>query len=98
MEARRLASLGDLSDETLWEMSRNPTFIEAGKESLPWAEGTCVTCHGANLEGRHRSESRRWRMEMGQPSRSAFTPSIAEGSPDKSSGMQAWMQQLGPKR
>lgn len=48
IEAVRLASMSSLSNESLWQMSRNPTFVEAGKATFL---ANCATCHNANLTG-----------------------------------------------
>ncbi|MDR2982142.1 MAG: c-type cytochrome [Puniceicoccales bacterium] len=47
-EAKELESLKEINDETLWKMSRNPQFVEAGRAVFM---GTCKACHGENLEG-----------------------------------------------
>ena len=96
MDEVRLASLGEISDETLWEMSRNPGFVEAGK-AIFLGEGTCVTCHGANLQGGIGLNLVDNEWKWGNRPMSVYSV-ITEGSPDKSSGMQAWMTQLGPQK
>jgi cytochrome c oxidase cbb3-type subunit 3 len=96
MDARRLASLSDLNNETLWEMAGNPTFIQAGEKVFK-GEGTCVTCHGANLEGGIGLNLVDGEWKWGNEPMSLYAV-IAGGSPDKSSGMQAFMQQLGPQK
>ncbi len=37
-----------LTDAQLWEMSRDPAIVAAGRETFTT---TCVSCHGAKLEG-----------------------------------------------
>jgi len=94
-EEARLSELGEISDETLWEMARNPGFVDAGKEIF-MGEGTCVTCHGPNLEGGIGLNLVDEEWKWGNRPMSVFAV-VSEGSPDKSSGMVAW-QKLGPKK
>lgn len=96
MEALKLAALGDLSGEALWQMSRNASFVEAGKGVYTGAGG-CIACHGPALQGGIGLSlvDNEWRW--GNNAMSVYTM-IAEGSPDKSTGMQAWMSLLGPER
>jgi cytochrome c oxidase cbb3-type subunit 3 len=49
IEAQKLASTTTLDDATLWQMSRNPTFVEAGKAAF---NSNCVACHLASLRGK----------------------------------------------
>jgi len=48
VEAAKLASLASLSDESLWAMSRNQTFVDAGKATFI---ANCATCHKPDLSG-----------------------------------------------
>jgi cytochrome c oxidase cbb3-type subunit 3 len=96
MDEVRLASLGEISDDTLWAMAKNPGFVEAGK-NIYFGEGTCVTCHGQNLEGGIGQNLVDAEWKWGNRPLSVYTV-ISEGSPDKTSGMQAWMKQLGPQK
>lgn len=96
MAAVRLESLGELSDGIFWEMSRNPAFVEAGKDIF-MGEGTCVTCHGPALEGGIGLNLVDAEWKWGNRPMSIYTV-VIQGSPDKSSGMQAWMNQLGPQK
>jgi len=41
-------SMDNLDDTLLWEMSRNPQWVEAGKKTFMT---NCASCHGHNLEG-----------------------------------------------
>lgn len=96
MEALKLAAMGDLSDETLWQMSRNPAFVEAGK-SVYLGEGGCVACHGPDLKGGIGLSLIDDEWRWGNKPMSVYAM-IANGSPDKASGMQAWEALLGPEK
>ncbi|MFP4283354.1 MAG: cbb3-type cytochrome c oxidase N-terminal domain-containing protein [Opitutales bacterium] len=96
MEAERLASIGEVSDETLWQMSRNPAFVSAGK-TVYNNEGTCVTCHGPNLEGGIGLNLADQEWKWGNRPMSIFAV-VKDGSPDTSAGMQAWERQLGAQK
>ncbi len=52
IEAQKLASNKTLDDATLWQMSRNPTFVEAGRATF---NSNCVACHLASLRGKGES-------------------------------------------
>jgi len=94
VEEIRLAAIGDLSPESLWQMSGNSGFVAKGEEVY---QSKCATCHGPNLEGGIGlslvDDNWRW----GNNPISIYTM-VAEGSPDKQSGMQAWMNELGPQK
>jgi len=47
IETKKLAALATLDDASLWQMSRNATFVKAGEAVFQ----NCVACHGANLQG-----------------------------------------------
>lgn len=51
IEAERLASMSatKLDDATLWQMSRNPVFVEAGRVTF---NSICMTCHLTSLRGK----------------------------------------------
>jgi cytochrome c oxidase cbb3-type subunit III len=51
IEAQRLAS-AKLDDASLWQMSRNPVFVEAGKAVY---DANCAACHLASLRGKSES-------------------------------------------
>ena len=42
-------SAAPIDDASLWKMSRNPTFVEAGKATF---NSNCVACHLASLRGK----------------------------------------------
>lgn len=49
IEAERIAaSASSLDDATLWTMSRNPVFVNAGRATY---QSTCASCHGPALGG-----------------------------------------------
>lgn len=49
IEAEKLASSATALDaDTLWKMSRNPVFVNAGRATY---QSTCASCHGATLAG-----------------------------------------------
>ncbi|MBE2212437.1 MAG: c-type cytochrome [Opitutaceae bacterium] len=48
-EARLASSMGSLTDAQLWEMSRDPKFVTAGKTVFAT---NCVACHLASLKGK----------------------------------------------
>jgi cytochrome c oxidase cbb3-type subunit 3 len=53
VEAARLASaMGAVDDGTLWDMSRNATLVEAGRQVY---NTNCVSCHLGSLRGKEES-------------------------------------------
>jgi len=48
IEAVRLASAPSLDDASLWKMSRNPVFVDAGRATYL---STCASCHTEKLTG-----------------------------------------------
>lgn len=48
IEAAKLAGGTSVDDPSLWAMSRNAVFIEAGRETY---KSTCASCHGESLGG-----------------------------------------------
>lgn len=96
MEAKKLAAMGDLDEETLWQMSRNPTFVEAGK-SVYRGAGGCLACHGEDLNGGIGLSLVDDEWRWGNEAMSIYAI-ISDGSPDKASGMQAWEALLGPEK
>lgn len=96
MDEVRLANMGELTNDTLWEMSQNPGFVEAGK-AIFMGEGTCVTCHGADLTGGVGLNLVDHEWKWGNQPMSVWAV-VSGGSPDVSTGMQSWMNQLGPQK
>lgn len=98
IEAARLAEVGELSDETLWQMSRNATVVEQGKTVY---QTICVTCHLASLRGKDEGgigESLVDAKWLYGSNPLAVYEIVMKGSPNKQSGMQAWEAQLGPSK
>ena len=52
IEAAKFANAITLDDATLWQMSRNPVIIAAGRETF---NATCAACHLASLRGKEES-------------------------------------------
>lgn len=49
IEAEKLASNPKLDDAVLWQLSRSPVFVEAGKATF---NASCAACHLASLRGK----------------------------------------------
>lgn len=49
IETAKLASAPAVDDASLWKMSRNPVFVDAGKATF---DANCVACHLASLRGK----------------------------------------------
>ena len=97
--ATKLASSIDVSNDALfWEMSRNPVFVEAGKQAY---QANCVACHLASLRGKGENPvaigpnlvDTAW-IHGGTPKEIYTT--AAKGVMTK--GMPAWEPVLGQKR
>jgi cytochrome c oxidase cbb3-type subunit III len=97
VEEARLAAAGEISNETLWQMSRNPGFVDAGREIY---REKCLACHGpdlnagAGLAGVSLVDTE-WKW--GNQPVSIYAV-VANGSPDRMAGMQAWIGELGPRK
>jgi cytochrome c oxidase cbb3-type subunit III len=50
IEADKVASATKIEDPMLWQLSRNPTFVEAGRATF---NANCVACHLASLRGKN---------------------------------------------
>lgn len=96
VEEARLAAIGEISNEALWQMSRNEGFVSAGEEIY---RGKCQACHGpdlkagAGLAGVSLVDAE-WKWGNQPVSLYAV---VTNGSPDKTAGMQAWIAELGPQ-
>ena len=100
IEAEKLAASAatKIDDASLWAMSRNPVFIEAGKATFT---ANCVACHLASLRGKSESPTaigpdltdQIW-IHGGLPTQVYKT--VTEGVLVK--GMPTWGPVLGPKR
>lgn len=95
IENARLAQVGELNSEVLWQMSRNATFIEEGRRVF-MGEGTCASCHGADLQGGIGVNLADNQWVWGNTPMSVYEV-VSEGSPDTSKGMVAW-KRLGPDK
>lgn len=49
IEADKIASAAKIDDGTLWQLSRNPTFVEAGRSTF---NANCVACHLPSMRGK----------------------------------------------
>lgn len=97
VEEARLAAIGEINNDTLWQMSRNEGFVSAGEEIY---REKCVACHGpdlkagAGLAGVSLVDDE-WKW--GNQPLSVYAV-VTNGSPDKMAGMQAWVGELGPQK
>ena len=98
IEAQKLAQNTKLDDATLWQMSRTPAFVEAGRMTF---NSNCVACHLASLRGKGESPAAIgpdltdtvW-LHGGHPTDVYAT--ITNGVLVK--GMPTWGPVLGPKK
>jgi cytochrome c oxidase cbb3-type subunit 3 len=98
IEADRLAATTNLDDPSLWAMSRNPVFVEAGRQVFT---ANCVPCHLQSLRGKSESPTaigpdltdQIW-IHGGHPTDLYRT--VTQGVPAK--GMPTWGPILGSKR
>ncbi|MBI3886705.1 MAG: c-type cytochrome [Opitutae bacterium] len=91
--AAKMSSSIDVTDDKLfWEMSRNPVFVAAGKQTYT---SLCVACHTPNLTGSIGPSlvSTEW-LHGGTPKEIFKT--VNEGVPAK--GMVAWGPVIGQKK
>ena len=91
-EAAQLMALGELTDDQLLAMSKNPAILKEGAEIFTT---TCFACHLANGGGRigPNLTDEFW-MHGGKPTDILRT--VRVGVPDK--GMLAWGQQIGEQK
>jgi cytochrome c oxidase cbb3-type subunit 3 len=98
IEAVKLAAAPATDDASLWRMSRNPQFVEAGKAVYAT---NCAACHLASLKGKDENPAAigpnladtKW-IHGGKPSEAYAT--ITNGVLAK--GMPGWGPVLGQKR
>ncbi len=92
IEAVRLASVPSLDDASLWKMSRNPIFVEAGRATF---NTTCASCHTEKLTGAIGPNlvDHLW-IHGGRPTDIHAT--VTHGVLAK--GMPAWGPVLGPRK
>jgi cytochrome c oxidase cbb3-type subunit 3 len=97
VEEARLAAIGEISNEALWQMSRNPGFVAAGEVIY---KEKCIACHGpdlkagAGLAGVNLVDAE-WKW--GNQPMSVYA-TVTNGSPDRTKGMQSWIGELGPQK
>ena len=100
IDAAKLAATAavNIDDKSLWAMSRNPVFVDAGRQTF---EANCVACHLKSLRGKSESPTaigpdltaQIW-IHGGAPTDLYRT--VTQGVPAK--GMPTWGPVLGPKR
>jgi cytochrome c oxidase cbb3-type subunit 3 len=92
IEAAKLAAVANLNDDTLWQMSRNATFTNAGKVTFA---ANCASCHKIDLTGGIGPNlvDHEW-IHGGKPSEIYQT--VTHGVPVK--GMPTWGPLLGAKK
>ncbi len=91
IDAAKLASVANLSDDTLYAMSRNPTIVEAGHATFL---ANCAACHRPDLSGNIGPPliKQKW-IHGGHPMEIYHT--VTTGV--KAKGMPTWGPILGPK-
>lgn len=104
IEAQRQQQFAALDDKKLWEMSRDPKVVEAGRASF-MTQGRCITCHGADLMAK-KSHPENLAL-VGQPladkewqyggNPTDVLKIVRQGSPDVTKGMPPWEPILGPR-
>ena len=74
IEAEKLAATAStkLDNASLWQMSRNPVFVEAGRATF---NSICATCHKESLRGSRR------RRHWGQPAARSLDPRRKSAGP-----------------
>jgi cytochrome c oxidase cbb3-type subunit 3 len=95
-ERQLTEQLATLNDKSLWEMSRDPSRVEAGREIF---KGKCVACHGPDLTGFLAGvklpglplNDTEWK-HGGEPM-TVFNI-VLNGSPQIETGMIAWKTQM----
>lgn len=96
VQEARLAAIGEISNDALWQMSRNPGFVSAGEEIY---RDKCLACHGPDLKAEGLAGvnlvDNEWKW--GNQPVSVYSI-VTNGSPDKTAGMQSWISELGPQK
>jgi cytochrome c oxidase cbb3-type subunit 3 len=92
IEAAKLASTLEITDASLWQMSRNPVFVEAGRQTFT---SLCIACHQANLQGGVGPNlvDHLW-LHGGRPTEIIHT--VTNGVPAK--GMPTWGPVIGARK
>ncbi len=99
IEAVRAKELEAIDDKKLWEMSRTPEVVEAGKATFM---ATCVACHAADLSAHLAGvklpglplNDTEWK-HGGNPTQ--LMTIVRKGAPDITKGMASW-EALGIKK
>ncbi|MEZ5299426.1 MAG: cbb3-type cytochrome c oxidase N-terminal domain-containing protein [Verrucomicrobiales bacterium] len=99
-DAELKASVGEITNDRLWEMSRDPAFVDKGKATF---NTFCVACHGPDLSGTLAGtklpgeplNDSTWKYG-GNPL--DVLNIVTNGSPDVTKGMVAWGPTLGDKK
>lgn len=92
IEALRSSELESIDDKKLWEMSRNPEVVAAGKATFM---ATCVACHAADLSAHLAGaklpglplNDKEWK-HGGNPTQ--LLTIVRKGAPDVTKGMASW--------
>ena len=99
LAAIRLASSIDVTNDALfWDMSRNPVFIDAGKQTFT---SLCVACHLASLKGKGENPAAVGPNLVDQAWIHGGTPKEIYATVSKgvlAKGMPAWEPVLGQKK
>ena len=97
--AAKLASSIDVTNDALfWDMSRNPVFVEAGKQTFT---SLCVACHLASLKGKGENPAAVGPNLVDQAWIHGGTPKEIYATVSKgvlAKGMPAWEPVLGQKK
>ena len=101
-QAARDKQMGGITDAQLWELSKDPKAVEAGKATF-MTPGMCVTCHAPDLSGTLGGAKLPGLPLNDQEWKHGGTPLemltiIRKGAPDVTKGMIAWEPVLGVKR
>ncbi|MGB0372867.1 MAG: cbb3-type cytochrome c oxidase N-terminal domain-containing protein [Opitutales bacterium] len=94
IEAKNLAAIETLDDASIWQMSRNDSFVASGAEIY---SANCVACHGANLEGGIGLPLADAEWKHGGTPLQVYNV-VFNGSPDQTAGMAPWGPALGPAK
>lgn len=94
--------LAGITDDELWQFSRDPRAVEAGKATF-MTPGMCVTCHGADLSAMMSGvklpglplNDHEWK-HGGKPT--DIMRIVRKGAPDLTKGMAPWESVLGVRR
>ena len=102
MQVARDKQMESITDAQLWEFSRDPKMVEAGRATY-MTPGLCVTCHGEDLTATLNGTKLPGQPLHDQEWKYGGTPTeiftiVRKGSPDITKGMLAWETVLGMQR